>query len=82
MTAKQLISHLRQGRETVEGQVHSEIPLPRVCPVAVTTLPNRICHIMRRGHSCIFFSCFFFYMVSVSAEPKDHVTNTWMFRLS
>lgn len=60
MTTNQLISHLHQGRVRVEGQVHSEIPLPRVCPVAMTTRPNRICHIMRRGHSWVF--CFVFFL--------------------
>lgn len=84
-----LISHLRRRRATVEGQVHSEIPLPRVCLSRRRddAAKHNLSHHEQGSQLGFFlFFCFFFCFcfsffpaVSVSAERRDRVTNTWTF---
>lgn len=81
-----LISHLSRRRATVEGQVHSEIPLPRVClsrrrdDAAKHSLSHREQGSQLGFFFVVFCFCFSFIpAVSVSAERRDRVTNTWTF---
>lgn len=62
-----LISHLSRRRATVEGQVHSEIPLPRVClsrrrdDAAKHSLSHREQGSQLGGVFCCFLFLLFFY---------------------